>query len=251
MCSDEEWENTSTPGGSTGTQGTTHIQSTVKWADIEKGIPPEEHEIEALEDVITEENLPPEVNYAQTKLEHLLEPSSAVPQVPDQETSTTSSDETEFDTLEAHTELIKNREKLKAELRAMNDQPNPFLPDGEVAKDAQSLLEKMKTKKNSYNTLEYESLSIDSPQHSEDFASTDLNFDESPKSAVALPSGTTFVSIAGNELETTRNSGNKPEITGNSSSVAIVNHGLIVSAKTDTVEHVVIPEKKSGCCLIL
>ena len=33
-------------------------------------------------------------------------------------------------------------------------QPNPFLPDGEVAKDAQSLLEKMKTKKNSYNTLE-------------------------------------------------------------------------------------------------
>ena len=37
-------------------------------------------EIEALEDVITEENLPPEVNYAQTKLEHLLEPSSAVPQ---------------------------------------------------------------------------------------------------------------------------------------------------------------------------
>ena len=96
-----------------------------------------------------------------------------------------------------------------------------------------------------------ESLSIDSPQHSEDFASTDLNFDESPKSAVALPSGTTLVSIAGNELDTTRNSGNKPEITGNSSSVAIVNHGLIVSAKTDTVEHVVIPEKKSGCCLIL
>ena len=96
-----------------------------------------------------------------------------------------------------------------------------------------------------------ESLSIDSPQHSEDFASTDLNFDESPKSAVALPSGTAFVSLAGNEPETTRNSGNKPEISGNSSSVAIVNHGLIVSAKTDTVEHVVIPEKKSGCCLIL
>ena len=93
-----------------------------------------------------------------------------------------------------------------------------------------------------------ESLSIDSPQHSEDFASTDLNFDESPKSAVALPSGTTFDSVAGNKPETT---GNKPEITGNSSSVAIVNHGLIVSAKTDTVEHVVIPEKKSGCCLIL
>ena len=23
--------------------GTTHVQSTVKWADIEKGIPPEEH----------------------------------------------------------------------------------------------------------------------------------------------------------------------------------------------------------------
>ena len=36
-------------------------------------------------------------------------------------------------------------------------QPNPFLPDGEVAKDAQSLLEKMKTKKNSYNTLECKS----------------------------------------------------------------------------------------------
>jgi len=233
MCSDEEWENTSTPS----TQGTTHVQSTVKWADIEKGIPPEQHEIEALEDLLTEENLPPEVNCAQTKLEHLLEPSSAVP---DQDTSTTSTDETELDTLEAHAELIKKREKYKEELRAMNDQPNPFLPDGEVAKDAQSLLEKMKTKKDSYNTLEYESLSIESPQHSEDFASTDLNFDESPKSAIALPSGNTSVSVSG---------GTKTE-TGNSS-VAIVNHGLIVSAKTDTVEHVVIPEKKSGCCLIL
>merc|ERR1712083_521827 len=209
--------------------------------DIEKGIPPEQHEIEVLDDILTEENLPPEVNCAQTKLEHLLEPSSAVP---NQESSSSSSEETEFDTLEAHAELIKKREKHKAELQAMNDQPNPFLPDGEVAKDAQSLLQKMKTTKNTkenYNTLEYESLSIESPQHSEDFASTDLNFDESPKSAVALPSRTTFDSAAGNKPETT---GNKPEITGNSSSVAIVNHGLIVSAKTDTVEHVVIPEKK-------
>ena len=31
-----------------------------------------------------------------------------------------------------------------------------------------------------------ESLPIESPQHSEDFASTELNFEESPKSAVAL-----------------------------------------------------------------
>jgi len=245
MCSDEEWEKSSTPGSKANSQGTAHVQSTVKWADIEKGIPPEQHEIEVLDDILTEENLPPEVNCAQTKLEHLLEPSSAVP---DQESSSSSSEEIEFDTLEAHAELIKKREKHKAELQAMNDQPNPFLPDGEVAKDAQSLLQKMKTTKNTkdtYNTLEYESLSIDSPQHSEDFASTELNFEESPKSAVALSVYGTNSSISG---PTTNR---KPENENGNSSVAIVNHGLIVSAKTDVVERIVIPEKKTGCCLIL
>jgi len=243
MCSDEEWEKSNTPGSKNNKQGTAHVQSTVKWADIEKGIPPEQHEIEVLDDIITEENLPPEVNCAQTKLEHLLEPSSAVP---DQESpSSNSSEEIEFDTLEAHAELIKKRGKHKAELQAMNDQPNPFLPDGEVAKDAQSLLQKMKTTKDNYNTLEYESLSIESPQHSEDFASTELNFEESPKSAVALSVSGTHTSISGSAANC------KPENGNDNSSVGIVNRGLIVSAKTDTVEHVVIPEKKTGCCLIL
>jgi len=242
MCSDEEWEKSSTPGS----KGTVHVQSTVKWADIEKGIPPEQHEIEVLDDILTEENLPPEVNCAQTKLEHLLEPSSAVPE--QESSSSNSSEEIEFDTLEAHAELIKKREKHKAEMQAMNDQPNPFLPDGEVAKDAQSLLQKMKTTKNTkenYNTLEYESLSIESPQHSEDFASTELNFEESPKSAVALSVYGTNPSISGSAAN------QKSETVNDNSSVAIVNHGLIVSAKTDTVERVVIPEKKTGCCLIL
>ena len=67
-----------------------------------------------------------------------------------------------------------------------------------------------------------ESLSIESPIHSEDFASTDLNFDiDETQSPI------------------------KEE------SVAIVNHGLIVSAKTETIERVVIPEKESKCCIIL
>jgi len=232
MCSDGEESSKSNTPGSTST-------SHVKWADIEKGIPPQQHEIEAIEDLFEEDeiNQPPAVNCAQTKLEHLLEPSSAVPE---QESSTSSSDETELDTLEAHAELIKKREKHKAKQQAMNDQPNPFLPDGEVAKDAQSLLAKMKTK-DSYNTLEYESLSIESPQHSEDFTSTELNFDESPKSVAAAGSVAPAPTSGPNV---------KPEVAVNSS-VAIVNHGLIVSAKTDNVEHVVIPEKKSGCCLIL
>merc|ERR1712228_546766 len=151
-------------------------------------------------------NQPPAVNCAQTKLEHLLEPSSA--SVPEQESSTSSSDETELDTLEAHAELIKKREKHKAKLQAMNDQPNPFLPDGEIAKDAQSLLAKMKTK-DSYNTLEYESLSIESPQHSEDFTSTELNFDESPKSVAAAAGSVAPAPTSGPNV--------KPEVSVNSS----------------------------------
>ena len=72
---------------------------------------------------------------------------------------------------------------------------------------------------------------MDSPNHSDDFASTDLNFDEVDAAATAKKNAFT-----------TNNA---------DSSVAIVNHGLIVSAKTDTVERVVIPEKNSGCCAIL
>ena len=74
-----------------------------------------------------------------------------------------------------------------------------------------------------------ESLSIESPMHSEDFASTDLNFeDETPEKVAAND-------IPINHVE----------------SVAIVNRQLVLSAKTEAVERVVLPEKTSGCCIIL
>ena len=64
--------------------------------------------------------------------------------------------------------------------------------------------------------------------HSEDFASQELNFEEeSPQKT----STQTYIN--------------------NAESVAIVNRELILSAKTDAVERVVLPEKTSGCCIIL
>lgn len=76
-----------------------------------------------------------------------------------------------------------------------------------------------------------ESLSIESPMHSEDFASTELNFeDESPRKSESF-------------TMTVNDNATKTE--------AIVNRELILSAKTDAVERVVIPEKTSGCCCIL
>lgn len=77
--------------------------------------------------------------------------------------------------------------------------------------------------------LSDESLSIESPEHSEDFASTDLNFEDDIQSPVSAISSHSMKHEGKNEE-------------------AIVNHGLIISAKTDTVEHVVIPEKQSVCC---
>ena len=56
----------------------------------------------------------PEVKLAQTKVEHLLEPLI----VPEDSVS----EEDEIDTLEAHAELIKMREKLRVERLAVNDQ---------------------------------------------------------------------------------------------------------------------------------
>ena len=82
-----------------------------------------------------------------------------------------------------------------------------------------------------------EYMSIESPEQSEDFNSTELNFgadDFSP-----------------NKKSTSETNIKKDIIVENTTSVAIVNHGMIVSAKTNTVERVIIPEKESRCCIIL
>ena len=82
-----------------------------------------------------------------------------------------------------------------------------------------------------------EYMSIESPEQSEDFNSTELNFgadDFSP-----------------NKKSTSETNIKKDVIVENTKSVAIVNHGMIVSAKTNTVERVIIPEKESRCCIIL
>ena len=81
-----------------------------------------------------------------------------------------------------------------------------------------------------------EYMSIESPEQSEDFNSTELNFgadDFSPNK------------------KSTSETNQKDIIVENTKSVAIVNHGMIVSAKTNTVERVIIPEKESRCCIIL
>ena len=76
-----------------------------------------------------------------------------------------------------------------------------------------------------------EYMSIESPEQSDDFNSTELNFgaEDSPNK---------------------KSENNQKDIVENKS-VAIVNHGMIVSAKTNTVERVIIPEKESRCCIIL
>jgi len=104
-------------------EGHKHLQTSVRWADIETGEPPQRHEIEAVEE---EEEFPP-LSYEKTKLEHLLEPL-----VPDQETDEASSvnvEVPEIDTLEAYAELIKKREQIKIELHAMKDQSPHFRKD--------------------------------------------------------------------------------------------------------------------------
>jgi len=217
-----------------------NVQSTVKWADIEKGIPPEQHEIEACEE--SEEVLP--LSLAQTKLDLLLEPSN-LELLPNNLLAADVENKTEFketvpeiDTLEAHSELIKMREKLRVEKETEKDQPNPFLPEGILAKEAEYLVEKMKDNPNCDNSnADYEYMSIESPEQSEDFNSTELNFgadDFSP-----------------NKKSTSETNIKKDIIVENTKSVAIVNHGMIVSAKTNTVERVIIPEKESRCCIIL
>ena len=146
-------------------------------------------------------------------------------------------------------------------------QPNPFLPEGILAKEAEYLVEKMKDNPNCDNSnadcklrITYynvtnnllkmlafknnfskkmfsdEYMSIESPEQSEDFNSTELNFgadDFSPNK------------------KSTSETNQKDIIVENTKSVAIVNHGMIVSAKTNTVERVIIPEKESRCCIIL
>ena len=136
-------------------------------------------------------------------------------------------------------------------------QPNPFLPEGILAKEAEYLVEKMKDNPNCDNSnadcklrITYynvtnnllkkfsdEYMSIESPEQSEDFNSTELNFgadDFSP-----------------NKKSTSETNIKKDIIVENTKSVAIVNHGMIVSAKTNTVERVIIPDKESRCCIIL
>ena len=147
-------------------------------------------------------------------------------------------------------------------------QPNPFLPEGILAKEAEYLVEKMKDNPNCDNSnadckfrITYynvtnnllkmlviknnspkiffsdEYMSIESPEQSEDFNSTELNFgadDFSP-----------------NKKSTSETNIKKDIIVENTKSVGIVNHGMIVSAKTNTVERVIIPEKESRCCIIL
>jgi len=217
-----------------------NVQSTVKWADIEKGIPPEQHEIESCEE--SDEVLP--LSLAQTKLDLLLEPSN-LELLPNNLLAVDVENKTEFketvpeiDTLEAHSELIKMREKLRVEKETEKDQPNPFLPEGILAKEAEYLVEKMKDNPNCDNSnADYEYMSIESPEQSEDFNSTELNFgadDFSP-----------------NKKSTSETNIKKDIIVENTKSVAIVNHGMIVSAKTNTVERVIIPEKESRCCIIL
>merc|ERR1712141_454538 len=201
-----------------------------KWADIEKGIPPEQHEIESCEE--SDEVLP--LSLAQTKLDLLLEPSNLelLPNLlaVDVENKTEFQETVpEIDTLEAHSELIKMREKLRVEKEAEKDQPNPFLPEGILAKEAEHLVEKMKDLNCDNSNAEYEYMSIESPEQSEDFNSTELNF--------------------GVEDSPNKSDNNKKDIV--EKSVAIVNHGMIVSAKTNTVERVIIPEKESRCCIIL
>ena len=68
--------------------------------------------------------------------------------------------------------------------------------------------------------------------HSEDFASTELNFEED-SSSPRKPGESFTMTVP------------------NATTEAIVNRELILSAKTDAVERVVIPEKSSGCCCIL
>ena len=70
-----------------------------------------------------------------------------------------------------------------------------------------------------------EYLSIESPEQSEDFNSTELNFGEDSPVKVNEKKETKVESVA-----------------------AIVNHGMIVTAKTNNVERVIIPDKESQCC---
>ena len=97
---------------------------------------------------------------------------------------------------------------------------------------------KMLAYKNNFSKKMFsdEYMSIESPEQSEDFNSTELNFgadDFSPNK------------------KSTSETNQKDIIVENTKSVAIVNHGMIVSAKTNTVERVIIPEKESRCCIIL
>merc|ERR1712012_662117 len=118
------------------------------------------------------------------------------------------------------------REKLRVEKETEKDQPNPFLPEGILAKEAEYLVEKMKDNPNCDNSnADYEYMSIESPEQSEDFNSTELNFGEDSPVKVNEKKETKVESVA-----------------------AIVNHGMIVTAKTNNVERVIIPDKESQCC---
>ena len=62
------------------------------------------------------------MSYAQTKLDHLLEPL----QVPENQEALNElfevNENSVIDTLEAHADLMKRREELKAQMQSINDQ---------------------------------------------------------------------------------------------------------------------------------
>lgn len=137
------------------------------------------------------------------------------------------------DTIEAHLELVREREakiKMKDEIP---DQDNPFRPEGELAKEADVIVVAIKEGRQA----------ITPPlAHSPPLPSLTASSPNELDGPLGLDSPDGVDRAVTQQYQTSPTAGTKE------SAVVQVERSVIVTSKTSDVEHVVIPEKTTNCC---
>lgn len=143
------------------------------------------------------------------------------------------------DTIEAHLELVRERESKLKMKEEVWDQDNPFRPEGELSKEADAIVGAIKEGRNAitpppaHSPVPLPSLSPTSPNELEG---------DSHLLGLDSPDGEVVDRALAQEYQTSPTAGTKE------SAVVKVERSVIVTSKTEDVEHVVIPEKTTSCC---
>lgn len=138
------------------------------------------------------------------------------------------------DTIEAHLELIRERESKLRMKEEVWDQDNPFRPEGELSKEAEIIVGAIKEGRQAITPP---------PPHSPQIPSSSPSSQPELEAAAAAMDSPDGVDRAmTQEYQTSPRAGTKE------AAVVQVERSIIVTSKTENVEHVVIPEKNTTCC---